>query len=89
MPFNIQGFPDFSRYATKTVNIKLGASRGTDFSRSNRAAFGAGNPYGSSSPTINGKRYTWHHHQESGKMQLIPEDIHDAVKHTGGVACDI
>ena len=28
--------------------------------------------------------YTWHHHQEIGRMQLIPEDIHDWIKHVGG-----
>ncbi|WP_369012136.1 HNH endonuclease [Erwinia pyrifoliae] len=30
--------------------------------------------------------YTWHHHQDSGYMQLIPTDIHAAIKHTGGIA---
>ncbi|MFD2299299.1 RHS repeat-associated core domain-containing protein [Paracidovorax citrulli] len=84
VPFNMQGFPDFSRYALTTVQIEPGSSRGTDFSRANAEAFGKGNPYGSSSPTIDGKRYTWNHYQDSGKMQLIPEDIHEAVKHTGG-----
>ena len=28
--------------------------------------------------------YTWHHHQETGKMQLIPTDIHDWISHIGG-----
>jgi hypothetical protein len=29
--------------------------------------------------------YTWHHHQETGRMQLIPSDIHNKGKpHTGG-----
>ncbi|WP_084411402.1 HNH endonuclease [Paenibacillus glacialis] len=27
--------------------------------------------------------YTWHHHQETGRMQLVEEDIHD-IRHTGG-----
>jgi len=27
---------------------------------------------------------TWHHHQETGRMQLVPEDIHEWVKHIGG-----
>ena len=43
VPFNVKGYPDFSRYAVKTVNIEPGASRGTDFSRANNAAFGKGN----------------------------------------------
>ncbi|MEM7776375.1 MAG: HNH endonuclease [Pseudomonadota bacterium] len=27
--------------------------------------------------------YTWHHHQDTGRMQLVPTDIHSAVGHTG------
>ena len=27
---------------------------------------------------------TWHHHQDLGRMQLIPSDIHKKVRHTGG-----
>ena len=30
--------------------------------------------------------YTWHHHHDGKTMLLVPRDIHDAVKHTGGVA---
>jgi hypothetical protein len=28
--------------------------------------------------------FTWHHHQETGRMQLVPTDIHDWVGHIGG-----
>ena len=28
--------------------------------------------------------YTWHHHQETGRMQLVPTDIHDWIGHIGG-----
>ncbi len=27
--------------------------------------------------------YTWHHNADSNNMQLVPEDIHRAVKHIG------
>lgn len=30
--------------------------------------------------------YTWHHHQQDGKMQLIPTELHDKSAHTGGKA---
>jgi hypothetical protein len=30
------------------------------------------------------KRYTWHHHHDSGKMQLVESGIHSATKHKGG-----
>ena len=28
--------------------------------------------------------YTWHHHQDYGRMQLVPAAIHNAVGHVGG-----
>jgi hypothetical protein len=28
--------------------------------------------------------YTWHHHQDLGRMQLVPTDIHKEVKHVEG-----
>ena len=30
------------------------------------------------------EEYTWHHHQETGRMQLIPTDIHELIKHICG-----
>ena len=30
--------------------------------------------------------YTWHHHQDSGRMQLVPELIHKRTGHVGGEA---
>ena len=30
--------------------------------------------------------YTWHHHQEEGRMQLVDSKVHDRVFHTGGRA---
>ncbi|MGL5002546.1 MAG: HNH endonuclease, partial [Casimicrobium sp.] len=84
VPFDMHGFPDFSRYAKANVNIGGLTSDSVDFRKANEAAFGKGNAFGSKPPP----GMTWHHHQESGKMQLIPEDIHNAVKHTGGAACE-
>ncbi|WP_426171409.1 RHS repeat-associated core domain-containing protein [Pseudoduganella sp. R-34] len=82
VPFNMLGFPDFSRYAARTVNIKQFKSDSIDFRKANEAAFGKGNPFGDKAP----EGFRWHHHQESGKLQLIPQDIHDEVKHTGGAS---
>ncbi|MBE0339387.1 HNH endonuclease [Paenibacillus sp. 23TSA30-6] len=28
--------------------------------------------------------FTWHHHQETGRMQLVDENVHGKVNHTGG-----
>ena len=32
--------------------------------------------------------YTWHHHQDTGRMQLIREDIHRRTGYIGGEAMD-
>ncbi|CAX56936.1 Rhs family protein, probable fragment [Erwinia pyrifoliae Ep1/96] len=79
VPFNHAGFPDFTRYSINNVRIELGRTRGIDFARADKAVgYGRGNPRPDD--------YTWHHHQDSGYMQLIPTDIHAAIKHTGGIA---
>jgi A nuclease of the HNH/ENDO VII superfamily with conserved WHH len=28
--------------------------------------------------------YTWHHVEDGWTMELVPQDLHDVVKHTGG-----
>lgn len=82
VPFNMLGFPDFSRYAVKKVNIGSFNNDDADFRAANDAAFGANNGFGSKAPP----GYRWHHTQYDGRLQLIPADIHDAVRHTGGAA---
>ena len=27
--------------------------------------------------------YTWHHHQDTGRMQLVPTDVHEGARHVG------
>ena len=36
-------------------------------------------------PHKNRKDYTWNH-TDDNKLILVPRDLHDAIKHTGGVA---
>lgn len=77
VPFDENGFPDFSAWRhpdVPDVRIELSGSRGTDFARSNRAAGLSETPDG----------YTWHHHQEPGLMQLIETEAHKRTAHTGG-----
>jgi hypothetical protein len=77
VPFNDRGFPDFSAFRHSEVGdvrIELTGSRGRDFAAANRAAGLSRTPSG----------YTWHHHQDSGLMQLIRADVHRATGHTGG-----
>lgn len=76
------GFPEFEPYALtlpngkKSVHIEYTGGRSADFAAANQAAKLDETPVG----------YVWHHHQKLGEMMLVPEDLHDAVKHTGGVA---
>lgn len=32
--------------------------------------------------------YTWHHHQDTGRMQLIDEVVHRRTGHMGGESMD-
>lgn len=76
--FTNDGFPDFSPYATHTVTFdpQYQGNTTTDFSNANRLAVLPRTP----------DDYTWHHHQDTRTMQLVPTEIHDAVRHAGGRA---
>ncbi len=76
VPFDSQGFPDFSGVATRTVTITQTGNRAGDFVAANAAAGLAETPSG----------FTWHHHQDGTTMQLVPLGIHKATGHTGGFA---
>ena len=75
VPFTGTGHPDFSRYAEKKVKIKM-TGQDSDFRLADKAAGFSKRPSG----------YVWHHHHDGESMYLVPQDIHDAVRHTGGVA---
>jgi hypothetical protein len=75
--FTSDGFPDFSPYAIKTVKPKaLTGNRGIDENKANASAGLSATP----------PNCTWHHHEDGVTMQLVPADLHDAVRHTGGAA---
>jgi hypothetical protein len=76
VPFDADGFPDFSAYATHTVKIKQKGNYTSDFSDANAAAGLTSTPRG----------YSWHHHQDKTTMQLVLTSIHGPTGHTGGVA---
>lgn len=76
--FTDDGFPDFSPYATHRVTMTPNfAGDRADFAAANRLAnIRGGTPVD----------YTWHHHQDTRTMLLIPTEVHEAVRHAGGVA---
>lgn len=80
VPFDEAGFPNFSKNLYKDgandVMIKPTGNRGKDFIAANKAAGYKSTPEG----------YTWHHHQTTGRMQLVNYEVHRKTGHTGGFA---
>lgn len=76
VPFDENGFPDFSGVATQTVEIEQTGVRVLDEAAANEAAGLSETPTG----------FTWHHNQNGTTMELVPTAIHAATGHTGGVA---
>jgi filamentous hemagglutinin len=74
--FDSAGFPDFSPYAKETVEIDMKGNYTTDFTDASKKAGLREIPDG----------FTWHHHQDCKTMQLVPDDLHGDVKHSGGCA---
>ncbi|WP_236710567.1 HNH endonuclease [Streptomyces sp. 150FB] len=77
VPFDTNGFPDFSAWRhpqVPDVRIQLTGSRSKDFRLANQAAGLSSTPPG----------YTWHHNEDPGLMQLIERQIHADTGHTGG-----
>ena len=78
------GHPDFEPHAMvlpngkRSVKIQLtGNTRRDSRLASEAAGFTTGKPP---------KEFTWHHVEDGTTMQLIPTDLHDAVRHSGGQA---
>ncbi|MBE8233302.1 MAG: hypothetical protein HAW67_06155 [Endozoicomonadaceae bacterium] len=79
VPFTTRGFPDFSRYVFKKTKIKFTGNRNIDFKK-------ASDKVGITEKWRKKNKYTWHHKEDGTTMQLLKFDLHDAVKHTGGIA---
>ncbi|MEV1111259.1 HNH endonuclease [Micromonospora sp. NPDC049751] len=81
--FTDDGYPDFGPYIKPPrsqhevhFDPHFEGNHGSDFTDANRKAGLPATPEG----------HTWHHHQDTKRMQLVPSDLHDAVKHAGGVS---
>jgi hypothetical protein len=78
--FTDEGFPDFGPYTVKEAKLDgLEGDLVHDFMRADRAA-------NTSVRFRVENKLTWHHHQDARTMQLVPADLHEAVRHTGGRA---
>jgi filamentous hemagglutinin len=76
--FTEDGFPDFAPYATAAVTFEphFTGDRGADRPQANQKAGLVRTP----------DEFVWHHHQDGSTMLLVPEDLHEAVRHAGGVS---
>ncbi len=79
IPFDANGYPDFSSklYRTGRNDVNIGGGTGNrlrDEALANAAAGYSSTPRG----------YTWHHHQDVGRMQLVEQTPHRKTGHTGG-----
>lgn len=75
--FTEDGFPDLKPYAKVKVEVEgLKGNTTSDFTAANRAAGLKSTPQG----------YTWHHVEDGVTMELVPTDLHQAVRHTGGAS---
>lgn len=71
------GFPDFGPYRTRSIRVQgLTGSSTHDSALANDAVGLKSTPEG----------YTWHHHEDGVTMELVPTDLHNAIRHTGGAA---
>jgi len=73
IPFDSQGFPDFSSVTRDTADFPHTGNIDTDRATANRQRGYPSTPPGT----------VWHHHQDGRTMQLVPEDIHKRTGHTG------
>lgn len=83
------GYPDFAPFMSHPSGVtevrlvggfdKKG-NRTVDYRRANAEA---GHPEWGSRPPEN---WTWHHVENSDRMQLVPRDVHDEFSHRGGVS---
>lgn len=87
VPFSKDGWPNFKPFEVDEVIIQQGfVGRKVDFAKADKLMW----PELTTAKAREAERkrlcLTWHHDQDGHTLSLIPTDLHDAVKHTGGIA---
>jgi hypothetical protein len=84
--FTSSGFPYFLPYKIKLPNgknavqkIQTTGNRSADFTKADELA-------GITEEMRTLNRWTWHHVEDMETMILVPRDLHDAVRHSGGIS---
>lgn len=73
--FTSNGHVILDNYAIAAVTLELTGDSSNDIAKANKLFFGT---------TISPKGYTWHHLEDGRTLILVPTEIHENVKHTGG-----
>ncbi|WP_288395108.1 HNH endonuclease [uncultured Vagococcus sp.] len=95
--FNSRGYPEFkSEYRMKLDSSDYLKSRGTHFRRANNSLYKEIQNNSNLKQKFTNqdlellksgktpKGYTWHHHQDTGVMELVDAKIHKETGHSGG-----
>lgn len=95
--FNSRGYPEFkSEYRMKLDSSDYLKSRGTHFRRANNSLYKEIQKDSNLKQKFTNqdlellksgktpKGYTWHHHQDTGVMELVDAKIHKETGHSGG-----
>ena len=78
--FSAQGRPDFTPHAVEQVYVNnLTGKYDIDATRANEVA-----GLNKEQWEVLKQDYVWHHVEDGKTMQLIPRELHDAVRHVGG-----
>lgn len=77
--YNSAGYPIFDKYSIARLEILdlTGLDDGLDIARANFIHHGA---------NYNIPGYTWHHIEDGKTLILIPTDLHEAYRHSGGAS---
>jgi A nuclease of the HNH/ENDO VII superfamily with conserved WHH len=80
--FTKEGYPDFAPHAKQLPNGKNHVE--IEYTGSRRADEAVANKKAKLDETPDG--WMWHHAEDMKTMYLVPDDLHQAVRHSGGVA---
>lgn len=90
--FSADGYPRFEPYAKKIVSFdypsKEALARGTCLNGSYNHDAALANKIAGFGNTVQSTPagYTWHHDESMMRLLLIPQELHKAVRHTGGAS---
>ncbi|WP_295643643.1 HNH endonuclease [uncultured Corynebacterium sp.] len=89
--FNDKGYPIFDKHVANPEQYKIPSGKQPDIKIKPQGSRykdfkAADDEIGIDAKFRRDNNLVWHHHEETGRMQLIPKDLHNVVRHSGGWA---